>query len=86
MECRVAGRAPPLTPPRKGEGIASLRALFREVVAIDILTQILGASSLELLSLEPPGWGATLLRGLVSSIEIACGAFGIGALIGIGGA
>ena len=57
-----------------------------EVNSIDILTQILGSSSLELLSLEPPGWGATLLRGLVRSLQIAGGAFGIGLLIGVGGA
>jgi len=60
--------------------------VFREVISIDILTQILGSSSLELLALEPPGWGATLLRGLVRSLQIAGGAFGIGLLIGVGGA
>ncbi|MHA6686215.1 ABC transporter permease [Mesorhizobium sp. A556] len=39
-----------------------------------------------LLSLSPPGWGANLLVGLVKSIEIAAGAFGLGLLIGICGA
>nr|WP_315926467.1 ABC transporter permease [Mesorhizobium sp. SP-1A] len=41
---------------------------------------------MELLSLEPPGWGANLLRGLLASVEIAVGAFGLGLLIGICGA
>ena len=40
----------------------------------------------ELLSLQPPGWGANLLRGLLASVEIAVGAFGLGLLIGICGA
>ncbi|HEY4192551.1 MAG TPA: ABC transporter permease subunit [Mesorhizobium sp.] len=39
-----------------------------------------------LLSLSPPGWGANLLVGLLKSIEIALGAFGLGLLIGICGA
>jgi polar amino acid transport system permease protein len=39
-----------------------------------------------LLALEPPGWGAVLLRGLWNSILIATGAFGLGFLIGITGA
>ena len=38
------------------------------------------------MSLSPPGWGANLLIGLVKSIEIAAGAFGLGLLIGICGA
>lgn len=46
----------------------------------------LAASSLELLQLSPPGWGANLLRGLANSVLIALGAFGLGALIGVGGA
>lgn len=45
----------------------------------------LGAT-LDLLSLSPPGWGANLLRGLWNSILIAGGAFGLGLVIGIGGA
>ncbi|MGP2490735.1 ABC transporter permease [Mesorhizobium sp. PUT5] len=40
----------------------------------------------ELLSLQPPGWGANLLRGLMASFEIALGAFGLGLAIGICGA
>lgn len=40
----------------------------------------------ELLSLSPPGWGGNLLRGLVHSLEIALGAFGLGLAIGLGGA
>ena len=39
-----------------------------------------------MLSLHPPGWGGNLLRGLVSSVEIAVGAFGLGLLIGVCGA
>jgi polar amino acid transport system permease protein len=52
---------------------------------IDLL-HFFGASSLELLSYSPPGWGAVLLRGLVNSLIIAAGAFAIGLLIGIAGA
>lgn len=44
------------------------------------------ASSLELLSFSPPGWGANLLRGLMNSLQIAFGAFGFGLLIGLFGA
>lgn len=40
----------------------------------------------DLLALEPPGWGGNLLRGLLSSVQIALGAYGVGLLIGIGGA
>ncbi|WP_413813889.1 ABC transporter permease [Mesorhizobium sp. Root552] len=40
----------------------------------------------DLLALEPPGWGGNLLRGLLSSVQIALGAYGLGLLIGIGGA
>ncbi|PWE30186.1 ABC transporter permease [Pararhodobacter marinus] len=43
-------------------------------------------ASVTLLSLEPPGWGANLLRGAVNSLIIALGAFGLGAVIGIFGA
>lgn len=42
--------------------------------------------TLSLLALEPPGWGANLLRGLVNSIQIALGAFALGLLIGTAGA
>lgn len=44
------------------------------------------ASSLELLSFSPPGWGANLLRGLINSLQIAFGAFGFGLVIGLFGA
>ncbi|PZO82346.1 MAG: ABC transporter permease [Mesorhizobium amorphae] len=43
-------------------------------------------ASLQLLSLSPPGWGGNLLRGLLNSLQIALGAFGIGLLIGTLGA
>jgi polar amino acid transport system permease protein len=46
----------------------------------------LGQSSLELLALEPPGRGASLLYGFTNSIGIAVGCFGLGLLIGVGGA
>lgn len=39
-----------------------------------------------LLALEPPGWGGNLLRGAAASIQIALGAYGLGLLIGTGGA
>jgi len=41
---------------------------------------------IELLSFSPPGWGGNLLRGLVHSIQIALGAYGLGLLIGLCGA
>ena len=36
----------------------------------------------DLLSPVAPGWGANLLRGLVRSLQIAFGAFGMGLIIG----
>ncbi len=42
--------------------------------------------TLDLLALEPPGWGGNLLRGLANSLQIALGAFGLGLLIGLFGA
>ncbi|MEK1854592.1 MAG: ABC transporter permease [Phyllobacterium sp.] len=39
-----------------------------------------------LLSPNPPGWGGNLLRGLMHSLQIACGAFGMGLVIGTIGA
>jgi len=39
-----------------------------------------------LLALEPPGWGGALLQGLANSIKIAVGGFGLGLILGIGGA
>ncbi len=41
---------------------------------------------LTLLSPSPPGWGGNLLRGLVHSLQIALGAFGMGLIIGTLGA
>ena len=43
-------------------------------------------ASAALLAPQPPGWGGNLLRGAGASLVIALGAFGLGALIGIGGA
>lgn len=40
----------------------------------------------ELLSINPPGWGGNLLRGLAHSLQIAFGAYGFGLLIGLFGA
>ena len=42
--------------------------------------------SLSLLAFSPPGWGGALLRGLLSSLQIALGGYSLGLLIGIGGA
>lgn len=44
------------------------------------------AASLELLALSPPGWGATLLRGLANTVMIALGAYAVGIALGICGA
>lgn len=44
------------------------------------------AASLELLALSPPGWGATLLRGLANTVMIALGAYALGMALGIMGA
>jgi len=43
-------------------------------------------STLDLLALEPPGWGGNLLRGLWRSLQIAVGAYGLGISIGMLGA
>lgn len=43
-------------------------------------------TTLGLLSLQPPGWGGNLLRGAWASLQIAAGAFGLGLVIGTGGA
>lgn len=43
-------------------------------------------TSARLLALEPPGWGANLLRGAVASLQIAGGAFALGLVIGTMGA
>ncbi len=42
--------------------------------------------SLDLLSLSAPGWGGNLLRGLLSTFQIALGAYILGLAIGLGGA
>ncbi len=44
------------------------------------------ASTLDLLAYSPPGWGATLLRGLGNSVMIALGAYAVGLIIGVAGA
>lgn len=41
---------------------------------------------MDLLALNPPGWGGNLLRGLLNSVYIALGAYVLGLMIGIGGA
>jgi len=51
-----------------------------------MLAGALAASTLELLALSPPGWGATLLSGLANSVLIALGAFALGLAIGVCGA
>ena len=48
--------------------------------------EVLATSPLDLLAYSPPGWGATLLRGLWNSVLIATGAYALGLLIGIAGA
>jgi len=42
--------------------------------------------SLQLLWIEPPGRGLSLLQGLVSTVEIAVGAYALGLVIGLLGA
>lgn len=42
--------------------------------------------SLELLALSPPGWGGVLLRGLLTSVEVALGGYFLGLTLGVGGA
>jgi polar amino acid transport system permease protein len=51
-----------------------------------LFAPLLQVSTMDLVALEPPGWGGNLLRGLRNSIIIAIGAYGFGLLIGIGGA
>jgi len=43
-------------------------------------------STMDLLAWTAPGWGQTLAVALAKSVLIALGAFGLGLLIGIGGA
>lgn len=52
----------------------------------DLLNMLGLAQSAELLSLSPPGWGGNLVRGLLNSLQIAFGAFGMGLVIGLFGA
>lgn len=42
--------------------------------------------TLDLLALNPPGWGGNLLRGAISTVQIALLAYGLGILIGLAGA
>ena len=54
---------------------------------MDALLDALGlGQTAQLLSLQPPGWGGNLLRGLVHSLQIALGAFAMGLVIGLAGA
>ncbi|MBR0554094.1 ABC transporter permease [Ciceribacter sp. L1K23] len=45
-----------------------------------------GFLNLDLLALSPPGWGGVLLSGFASSLQLAIGGYGLGLVIGIGGA
>ena len=42
--------------------------------------------ALEYLAFSPPGWGGNLLRGLVSTLQIAIGAYALGLCLGLFGA
>ncbi|MEH6444221.1 MAG: ABC transporter permease [Oceanospirillaceae bacterium] len=44
------------------------------------------SNNLSLLAFSPPGWGGALLKGLLSSLQIALGGYSLGLLIGIAGA
>lgn len=43
-------------------------------------------SYLDLLALDAPGWGGVMLVGFLQSLKLAFGGYGLGLLIGIGGA
>ena len=43
-------------------------------------------TTFELLAFSPPGWGGNLLRGLMSTIQIALGAYALGLCLGLFGA
>jgi polar amino acid transport system permease protein len=43
-------------------------------------------NALEILAYSPPGWGGALLRGLMSTLQIALGAYFLGLIIGFAGA
>ena len=51
-----------------------------------LLSPLLQVSTMDLLALNPPGWGGNLLRGLMNSVYIAAGAYALGLLIGTCGA
>lgn len=42
--------------------------------------------NLDLLALSSPGWGGVLLSGFVSSLQLAVGGYGLGLILGVGGA
>ena len=52
----------------------------------DIVNLFEPGHALGQLALSPPGWGGTLLQGLMRSLEIAFGAYAVGLAIGIVGA
>ena len=43
------------------------------------------SASLQQLAYSPPGWGGTLLVGLLSTLQIAFGAYGLAICIGLAG-
>ena len=51
-----------------------------------LVLQLAQPGIFDLLAPSPPGWGGNLLRGLMHSVQIALGAFGLGLLIGTAGA
>lgn len=55
------------------------------MLTVDLLLQA-KPSGFEWLSLSPPGWGKNLLVGLLSTVQIAIGAYALGTTIGLLGA
>jgi amine acid ABC transporter, permease protein, 3-TM region, His/Glu/Gln/Arg/opine family len=55
-------------------------------LALPVVTVDSSFLNLDLLALSPPGWGGVLLRGLVSSLQLAVGGYLLGLFIGVGGA
>lgn len=53
---------------------------------LTLVSATAAASTLDLLAWAPPGWGATLVAGLMNTILIAIGAYALGLAIGILGA
>ena len=53
---------------------------------LTLVSATAAASPLDLLAWSPPGWGATLVAGLINTILIAVGAYALGLAIGILGA